>query len=163
MKKMHSGLTAMTFAMACAFPALAQQQPDPSLPGAATANAMASGPAVTGTPAASTTSAEPGVTSSDIAGTPVQSSTPAAPSNAAISSDATMATAVPSAPSISADAAGTSTPPTSTLGAGPMEVERDDGGFDMGWLGLFGLLGLLGMRRRHHDGDRNLRTAGTMR
>lgn len=32
-----------------------------------------------------------------------------------------------------------------------MEDDRDEGGFEMGWLGLLGLLGLLGMRKQTHE------------
>lgn len=30
-------------------------------------------------------------------------------------------------------------------------ADDDDGGMDLGWLGLLGLAGLLGLRRRDHD------------
>jgi MYXO-CTERM domain-containing protein len=159
-------LGALALAVAVSLPAVAQQTTttaDPSLPGAQTAAAFGSGASpASGAGAAAaggSSTPAPGAASSDVAGTPV---VPATPSNAAIASDPTMATATPSAPAISSNAAGTSTPPTNALGAGP-EVERDRGGFDIGWLGLLGLAGLLGMRRRNHDDDRGLRAAGTAR
>ncbi|NNU43980.1 hypothetical protein HK415_13685 [Ramlibacter sp. B156] len=85
--------------------------------------------------------------------------TPSVAATPAPAPDTTMSNASPSAPSISADAVGTSTPPaTQAMGAGP---DMDDDGPDMGWLGLFGLLGLLGLRRKHVEVDHRVRPVQT--
>lgn len=47
----------------------------------------------------------------------------------------------------------TSQPPASDT-SGRYGTDRDDGGFDFGWLGLLGLAGLLGLRRHGHRVDR---------
>lgn len=38
--------------------------------------------------------------------------------------------------------------PGVTQGTRDMDMDRDDDGMDLGWLGLLGLAGLLGLRRR---------------
>ena len=39
-----------------------------------------------------------------------------------------------------------------TSGGGTETADHDEGGFDLGWLGLLGLAGLLGLKRRNdHD------------
>ena len=40
------------------------------------------------------------------------------------------------------------TPAAGTEAGSSTRADTDEGGFDMGWLGLLGLLGLLGMRKR---------------
>ena len=39
-------------------------------------------------------------------------------------------------------------PAAGTEAGSSTQADNDEGGFDMGWLGLLGLLGLMGMRRR---------------
>ncbi|MEJ5989264.1 WGxxGxxG family protein [Ramlibacter sp. PS3R-8] len=48
------------------------------------------------------------------------------------------------------------TPNTTSMGAGPSDLNRDtENDRDMGWIGLLGLAGLLGLRRKRSDYDRH--------
>lgn len=58
---------------------------------------------------------------------------------------ASLTTALLVAPASLAMAQTTTTAPGTTTGS--MSTDRDEGGFDLGWLGLIGLLGLAGLRR----------------
>lgn len=58
---------------------------------------------------------------------------------------ATLAAALFVAPASLAVAQTTTTTPGATTGS--VTADRDEGGFDLGWLGLIGLLGLAGLRR----------------
>lgn len=52
---------------------------------------------------------------------------------------------------------------TTDAAAQTQTVERDEGGFDLGWLGLLGLLGLAGLRRNKHDTTVRTTTTGAPR
>lgn len=159
MKKLTLSASALALGIACAFPAFAQTTAAPAGASTQSSTSDTAGNAYGVPPSTPTPSA--GTDTSASSGTPVTTTTPsvAATPSTAPAPDTTMATASPSAPSISADAAGTSTPPaTQAMGAGP---DMDDDGPDMGWLGLFGLLGLLGLRRKHVEVDHRVRPVQT--
>jgi len=63
-----------------------------------------------------------------------------------------MASAILALALLATSATAQSAPPAGVQGDASTVPVDDDGGFDMGWLGLLGLAGLLGLRRKeeHH-------------